>query len=182
MEVEKKIGCRSSVEPYQYYNGKAIDRVIFEKTGLNYLAGICDGDPFLVKFDWESELLVFDSLPGYMTNFGGIHCLFVKELERHPIVVLGIRGKQKSDPDMGYSLFVQNGGTEKGMNLYNFKNEFFQQWTPTRFTFSEVSKKGYIQINVYSTNDHLITKTIVTVNMNLLKTKSSTVPISVLSR
>lgn len=184
MKIVKTIDSRNTPDSYErFFSDLYFQRVVFEKTGKNYLASIThDGNPTLVKFDWKTGAVQFDSLPGYQTSFGGLHCLFVKELPNYPLAILGIRAKQKSDPDMGYSLFIQNGGHEKGMNLYNFKNEFFQSSTPGKFTFSKLRKDGYIQINVYSRSGLLLTKTIVPTNLDFVRISSSTVPIADLAR
>ncbi len=183
MAIQKIIDSREGSKDYEkYFSRIHLKRVVFEKTGLSYIASITnDGSLYLAKFNWETLSVEMTSLSGYMTNYGGLYSVFVKEIDGHPIVVLGIRGKQKSDPDMGYALFIKNGPGEDGLNLWNFKNEFFQQWTPTHFTFSRLQKNGYIQINVFR-DKFLLTKTIVPTNMKLLDTPSSTVPLSVLAR
>jgi hypothetical protein len=161
-----------SSQSFEYGIGQKIDRVVFDKNGLNYFAYIDEnGSPGLIKFDWEAEKMIFNALPGYMTRFGLIHCLFIKELSQYPIAVIGVSGRQKSDPDMGYSLFIQNGNEQEDFHLYNFKNEFFQSWTPNNFVFSEVDKNGYIQISVYA-NDLLLTRTTVPTNFNIMRKKS----------
>ena len=166
--VEKVI---DSSESFDDRISQKINKVVFDKNNLDYFAYIGnDGSPGLIKFDWNSKKMILDKLPGYMTRFGLIHCLFVKELKKYPIAVIGVSGSQKSDPDMGYSLFIQNGDKGKNFHLYNFKNEFFQSWTPNNFIFSEVDKNGYIQIDVYA-RDLLLTKTIVPTNFSITREK-----------
>lgn len=168
MEIKKTIDSVKSFDSYDRYFNKTIETVIFDKNGQDYLAYIDKaGDPSLIKFDWEKESMILDGLPGYMTTFGLIYGLFVKELGSYPIVVLAVSGKQKSDPDMGYSLFIQNGGGE-GFNMYNFKNEFFQSWTPNQFLFSEPDENRYIQIDIYC-GKLLLTKTVVPTNFDLTR-------------
>lgn len=144
---------------FQHFYSRTINNVVFDENNLNYLATIDDnGNPSLIKFNWDTSEICLWNLKGYMTSFGSLHCLFVKELSEYPMVILGVLGSQKTDPDMGYSMFVKCTGRE--LSLHNYKNEFFQNELPNKFIFSEPTADNYIQIAVYN-NDRLLTKTIV---------------------
>ncbi len=171
--VTKIIDSHKSLEYIDRYFSKGFKKVVFEKSGLNYLVIVdSNGDPSLIHFDMENEnILTYDSLPGYMTSFGSVDTLYIKELGLYPIVVMGIHGKQKSDPDPGYSVFIQNGKPEKGFNLWNFKNAFFQSWSPNKFVFGEwFGGEGYIEISVFA-DELLLEKVTLPTNMNFKREK-----------
>lgn len=173
LEIENVIDSNDSLDKDRSYFKNIIKRMVFEKTGLDYFSFLDDQEhPGLIKFNFETKKIKFDGLPGYMTRFGLLYCLYIKELENgYPIAVLGISGTQKSDPDMGYSLFIQNGKQEDGYSLYNYKNEFFQNTHAESFTFEKARRKGYLQMSVYSNNKKLITRTIVPTNFDVTRNK-----------
>lgn len=112
-----------------------IKNIIPEQSGLGYLAFLgADNSPGLIKYCFENETINHIPLLGYMTRFGILHELAVHEKGGQAVVaVLGVGAQQKSDPDMGYSVFINNG--ENDDHLYNFQNVWFQNWTPRKFEF-----------------------------------------------
>jgi hypothetical protein len=163
LQIVKTINSANSEEDCDTcFRSTAIANVVFDKNGLDYFAMIDgNGKVGLVKYDLETLSVVIDGLFGYMTRFGLLHCLFVKQLAECPLVVLGVSSTMsKSEPDMGYTLFVQNNGPKKSFNLWQAKNEFFDSATPNKFVFGELGEDGYIQIDIYH-DDILLTKTIV---------------------
>ncbi len=143
-----------------------IKNIIPEQNGLGYLAVHENNDdsPGLIKYSFEDKVIDYISLPGYMTRFGIIHeCAVYEEKGQAIVVVLGVSAQQKSDPDMGYSVFVKNG--ENDGHLYNFQNVWFQNWTPRVFKFATTRNKKRKRIRLIASGKQQSFESYVPTNM-----------------
>lgn len=141
-------------------NGK-IERVVLENSGLDYFSFVDDiGKAGLVQYNWKKKIAGMCGLYSYMIRYNSIFCLYVKELNPYPVVILGVQGKLRSDTDWGYAVFVHKTHTEESFKPVNFKNSYYPQRRPNRFMFSEINEEGSIFVEAYI-NEKLLERTVV---------------------
>ncbi|HEY1041321.1 MAG TPA: hypothetical protein VGE63_01195 [Candidatus Paceibacterota bacterium] len=171
-EIFAKIDSVKSFDNLDRYFKQTIQRVIFEENNLNYLTYIdSEGHISLLRFDWDKLSLEISLLPGFNVRFGGLYSLNIYESELGLLAVMGTYGRQRSEPDMSSTFFIQWDVQDTPLSLHHYKTNVYQSWTPGKVTFSSVKRKGFIKVNIFLSGRGLLSADTVPVNMKFLQEK-----------